>query len=85
MGNGSGPGSFSSRIYTNSFSSKVAEMAFPYRNQGNSFGGLSKPQYSNLTYHELANNGASFGSRGEKWARMRGINVSFIPPPQINR
>ncbi len=80
MGSGSGPGRLNSRIYTNSFSSKVNEMAFPFRNQGTSFAGLSKPQYSHLTYYELANNGAGFGSRGERWARAQGIQTSFIPP-----
>jgi hypothetical protein len=80
MGNGSGARGLNSRIYTNSFSSKVSAMAYPFRNQGNSFGGLSRPQYSYLTYHELANNGTSFGSRGGKWQRANGVNISFIPP-----
>lgn len=79
MGNGSGPGGLNSRIYTNSFAGKVAAAAFPFKN-GGSFGGLTVPQYSYLTYHELANNGASFGARGARWNRANGIQTSFIPP-----
>ena len=80
MGNGSGPGGLNSRIYTNSFSSQVSAMAYPFRNQGNSFGGLSRPQYSYVTYHELADNSSGFGSRGARWSRVNKIKTSFIPP-----
>lgn len=79
MGTGSGPGSLNSRIYTNSFSTQVAAMAFPYKN-GGSFGGLTRTQYSYLTYHELADNTTGFGSRGAKWARRNGQQIVFNPP-----
>jgi hypothetical protein len=54
-------------------------MAFPYKN-GGSFGGLTRAQYSYLTYHELAYNGSGFGSRGAKWGLKNGIKISFTPP-----
>jgi hypothetical protein len=83
MGNGSGPGRLNSRIYTNSFSTKnyAAYGPFNLRDVGTSFYGLSKPQYSHQTYYQLANNGAGFGSRGDKWLRANGYaNQQFIPP-----
>jgi hypothetical protein len=76
---------FNSRIATNSFSSQEAAMAYPYKN-GGSFGGLTKPQYSSLIYHQLANNGASAGSRGARWERNFGtVPISFMPPAFIRR
>lgn len=80
MGNGSGVRGINSRVYTNSYATKVLSMAFPYRNQGNSFGGFSKPQYSHTTYYNLAYNGAGAGSRGGRWAINQGIKIPFIPP-----
>ena len=67
MGNGSGPGKFSSRIYTNSWSS-VAQRSFQYQNdnnniRGDSFYGLSKPQYQSTIYYTLSNNGPGAGAR----------------------
>jgi hypothetical protein len=76
---------FNSRIATNSFSSQEAAMAYPYKN-GGSFGGLTKPQYSYLIYHQLANNGASAGSRGARWDRSFGsVQTAFIPPVSIRQ
>ena len=82
MGSGSGPGRLNSRIYTNSFSGKAAAMAFPYKN-GGSFGGLTRAQYSYLTYHELADNSAGAGARGARWARVNGISTVFTPPALV--
>jgi hypothetical protein len=81
MGSGS---RLASRIFTNSFSGKNREMAFPFK-PNNYFGLQSKPQYSYNVYHQLANNGAGFGARGDKWARSKGINFSFIPPASVTR
>jgi hypothetical protein len=76
---------FNSRIATNSFATQEAAMAFPFKN-GGSFGGLSKPQYSHLIYHQLADNSTGFGSRGARWERNNGIRpISFIPPVSIRR
>ena len=68
-----------SRIFTNSFAGKEREMAFPFK-PNNYFGFQNKTQYSYNVYHQLANNGASFGSRGARWARNNGVAISFIPP-----
>lgn len=68
-----------SRIYTNSFAGKEREMAFPLR-PNNYFGFQAKPQYSYNVYHQLANNGASAGARGARWARVNNVPISFIPP-----
>ena len=76
MGTGSGVSGLNSRVFTNSYSSKVQAMAFPFRNKGDSFGGLSKPQYSNLIYYTLAASGANAGGRAKTYNR----DVSFIPP-----
>jgi hypothetical protein len=54
-------------------------MAFPFK-PNNYFGFQNKPQYSYNVYHQLANNGAGFGSRGARWARNNGVPISFIPP-----
>jgi hypothetical protein len=54
-------------------------MAFPL-NPKRYFGFQTKPQYSYNVYNQLANNGASFGSRGGKWALRNGINIAFNPP-----
>ena len=76
MGTGSGPRGLNSRVYTNSYASKVQAMAFPFRNKGESFGGLSRPQYSNLIYYTLAASGANAGGRAKTYSQ----NISFIPP-----
>jgi hypothetical protein len=65
MGNGSGPGRFSSRIYTNSWSYQ-AQRQFANQNllqRGDSFYGLSKPQYQSTIYYTLSNNGPGAGAR----------------------
>lgn len=65
MGNGSGPGKFASRIYTNSWSNQILR-AFANENQlerGNSFYGLSIPQYQSTMYYTLSNNGPGAGAR----------------------
>ncbi len=68
-----------SRIYTNSFAGKEKEMAAPFFPH-NYFGFQNKRQYSYNVYHQLADNGAGFGSRGARWARTNNVSVSFIPP-----
>ena len=75
---GTGP-RIASRIFTNSFSGKNREMASPLK-PNNYFGFQNKTQYSYNVYHQLANNGAGFGSRGVRWERVNKIKVSFIPP-----
>jgi hypothetical protein len=80
MGNGSGPGQLNSRIYTNSFSNISNSLTFSLNTRGNSFGGLSKPQYSFLTYNTLAYHGAGAGGRGDRWNRRYSNGISFIPP-----
>ncbi len=72
-----------SRIFTNSFAGKEREMAFPFK-PNNYFGFQNKTQYSYNIYHQLANNGAGFGARGERWARINNSQISFIPPKQSN-
>ena len=68
-----------SRIFTNSFAGKEREMAFPFRPK-NYFGFQNKTQYSYNVYHQLANNGTGFGSRGARWARVNSLPISFKPP-----
>lgn len=68
-----------SRIYTNSFAGKEREMAFPFK-PNNYFGFQNKTQYSYNVYHQLAYNGAGFGSRGARWDRVNNVPISFIPP-----
>lgn len=75
-----------SRIYTNSFTGKNNETYAPFHSleAGNSFYGLSRPQYSRQTYYQLADNGAGAGSRGDRWLRSQNQPpVSFIPPMRI--
>ena len=67
-----------SRIYTNSFAGKNKEMAFPFK-PNNYFGLQTKPQYSYNVYHQLADNGAGFGARGARWARVNNVPIRFIP------
>jgi len=80
MGTGSGPGALNSRIYTNSYASASRAMAYPFRNMGTSFAGLSKPQYAYITYNSLAYHGAGAGGRAARWAYAHGQRFSFIPP-----
>ena len=83
MGNGSGPSRLNSRVFSNSYSYQVQRMAFPFR--GNSFGGLSAPQYSYNTYSNLAYLGAGAGGRGGRWANAKNQIISFNPPgPLVN-
>jgi hypothetical protein len=86
MGTGSGPGGLNSRVFTNSLAWKNNQAYFPFyvRQAGNSFYGLSKPQYSSQSYHQLAYLGAG-GSRGEKWSRAFGRTTQFIPPQNVGR
>lgn len=79
MGNGSGPGGLNSRVYTNSYSYESSRMVFPFRN-GGSFAGLTKPQYSYITYHSLAYQGAGAGGRAGRWLNAHNKKVAFIPP-----
>ena len=69
MGNGSGPGRFSSRIYTNSWGYQ-AQRQFANQNliqRGDSFYGLTKPQYQSTIYHVLSNNGPGVGARIKRY------------------
>jgi hypothetical protein len=68
-----------SRIFTNSFAGKEKEMASPLI-PNNYFGFQNQIQYSYNVYHQLANNGASFGARGARWSRVNNVPISFIPP-----
>ena len=67
-----------SRIFTNSFAGKDREMAFPLVPK-TYFGFQTKAQYSYNVYHQLANNGASFGARGARWARVNHQQIAFNP------
>lgn len=68
-----------SRIYTNSFAGKNNEMASPFK-PNNYFGWQTKTQYSYNVYHQLADNGAGFGAREARWARVNNVPIHFIPP-----
>ncbi len=86
MGNGSGPGRLNSKVFTNSFAGKnnAAYAPFWLRNMGDSFYGLSKPQYSWQTYHQLAANGAGSGNRADRWERVHSLQpISFVPPAPL--
>ncbi len=76
---GSRLGRFNSRIFTNSFSDKEKSMAYPFK-PNNYFGFNNKSLYSYNVYHQLANNGAGFGSRGARWARVNRVQIAFNPP-----
>ena len=82
MGTGSGPGRLNSRVFTNSYSSKSMAMVVPLgaREHGDSFAGLSRPQYSSITYRSIAYLGAGAGGRGGRWDVAHGIVQPFIPP-----
>jgi len=85
MGSGSGPGRLNSRVYTNSFSGKSSAMVFPFQSTqiGPSFAGISRPQYSYITYNTLAYHGAGAGGRAGRWANASGNQIAFIPPSLI--
>lgn len=68
-----------SRIYTNSFATLNDRMALPFR-PNNYFGFQNKNQYSYNVYHQLADNGASFGGLGARWARINKVPNYFVPP-----
>jgi hypothetical protein len=67
-----------SRIFTNSFAGKEREMAFPLVPKSY-FGFQTKAQYSYNVYHQLADNSASFGARGARWARVNNVQIAFNP------
>jgi len=71
-----------SRIFTNSFAgiNNRAYSPFWLLDKGDSFYGLSKPQYSHQTYYQLANNGAGAGNREGRWLHNNGVQISFVPP-----
>uniref|UniRef100_A0A6C0IRT9 Uncharacterized protein n=1 Tax=viral metagenome TaxID=1070528 RepID=A0A6C0IRT9_9ZZZZ len=71
-----------SRIFTNSFAGMNNRTYAPFwlLQKGDSFYGLSKPQYSHQTYYQLANNGAGVGNREGRWLYNNGAKISFIPP-----
>ena len=72
-----------SRVFTNSFAGQNSAAYYPFylQQRGNSFYGLSKPQYSHQTYYQLAYNGAGMGSRSNRWERANNWKpISFIPP-----
>jgi hypothetical protein len=76
-------GRFNSRVHTNSLAMQNSRAYFSFR-KGDSFYGLSKPQYSSQVYHQLANLGPGGGSRARRWERSIGIiNKTFIPPSII--
>jgi hypothetical protein len=86
MGNGSGAGRLSSRIFTNSFPGKNYQVYRPYdiRQIGNSFYGLSKPQYASQTYHQLASLGTGMGDRSSRWDRATNAQpIQFVHPNQL--
>jgi hypothetical protein len=70
-----------SSIYSNSFAQQDNN-AYSPRQQGNSFYGLSKPQYASNTYYALANNGAGASSDGRA-ARYNRANFGYTTNPAI--
>ena len=70
-----------SRIYTNSFFQQDNN-AYSPRGNGNSFYGLSKPQYASNTYYGLANNGAGASSDGRA-ARYNRANFGYTTSPTV--
>lgn len=74
-----------SRSQTNSFAYKNIQAYTPFYlvEKGNSFYGLSIPQYSHTIYHSLAEMGGSPGSNGRIGRDQRTNNLPstpFIPP-----
>ena len=78
MGNGSGPGRFNSKIYTNTWSYQAQRQFYPnsIRNQGPSFYGLSVPQYQSTIYYTLSNNGPGVGARIQRFGGYRQSNFN---------
>ena len=68
MGNGSGPPGLNSRIYTNSWGYQAQRQFYDQsiNQQGNSFYGLSIPQYQSTMYYMLSNNGPGAGARARR-------------------
>jgi hypothetical protein len=88
MGNGSGVAGINSKVYSNSYAYKNNAMFAPYyfSFKGDSFYGLSKPQYSYQVYRQLSALGANAGSRAERWDRANGVKpLSFIPPTKYSQ
>ena len=80
MGNGSGPSGLNSRIYTNSWSYQAQRQFYPQyaTQQGNSFYGLSIPQYESTIYYNLSNNGPGAGARTRRFGNPTlDYNVRF--------
>jgi len=71
---------FNPTVANSSYASKSVAMAFPYRYKGDSFAGLSKPQYSYLIFNSSACLGASLGARASRYNVSNGIRHNFIPP-----
>jgi hypothetical protein len=65
MGTGSGTNGLNSRIFTNSYSYQSQREWYnqSIQNKGNSFYGLSIPQYQSTVYYTLSNNGPGAGAR----------------------
>ena len=70
-----------SRIYTNSFFQQDNN-AYSPRGNGESFYGLSKPQYASNTYYGLANNGASSAGNSRS-ARYNRANFGYTNSPSV--
>lgn len=70
-----------SSIYTNSFAQQDNN-AYSPRQFGESFYGLSKPQYASNTYYSLANNGAGGASDGRA-ARYNRANFGYTTSPNV--
>lgn len=70
-----------SRIYTNSFAQQDNN-AYSPRGNGDSFYGLSKPQYASNTYYGLANLGAGGASNG-RIARFNRDNYGYTSSPDV--
>jgi hypothetical protein len=82
---GSGPGGLGSRFQTNSFAYRNTQAYSPFYlvEKGDSFYGLSIPQYSHATYHSLAYHGGSIGSNSRIGRHQRTNNIPptpFVPP-----
>ena len=78
-----GSGRLNSRVFTNSFAGQNSSGYYPFyiQQRGDSFYGLSKPQYSHQTYYQLAYNGAGIGGRSVRWSRDNNVpSPSFMPP-----
>ena len=70
-----------SSIYTNSFAQQDNN-AYSPRQSGESFYGLSRPQYASNTYYGLANNGAS-GASNSRAARYNRARFGYTTSPNL--